>query len=209
MKRIDIKEKKKTTILTILLVIALIVIIFLGVIIFKFNNESKNNNNSNNNKLTTTTKNITNEPTEEELRKIISEFLIIDGKGHTDSILNYLNIGYDESKEVYDEKSDLIITNVKYDDFKNKMLNYMTKDYFNKEYGDKYIKDENGYIRKGQGGGEYPEYKINKITKIKDLSYTVDVTATDYNDKSINEIYEFTFKKYNNKLVVDTYKERN
>ena len=108
----------------------------MGVIIFKFNNESKNNNNSNNNKLTTTTKNITNEPTEEELRKIISEFLIIDGKGHTDSILNYLNIGYDESKEVYDEKSDFIITNVKYDDFKNKMLNYMTEDYFNKEYGE-------------------------------------------------------------------------
>lgn len=198
------KEKKKTTIMTILLVIALIIIIVLGITIFKLNNENKSNNKQ------TTTKNINdNEPSEEELRKIISEFLIIDGEGHTDGILNYLNIGYDESKEVYDEKSDLVITNVKYDDFKNKMLNYMTEDYFNKEYGEKYIKDENGYIRKGQGGGEYPEYKINKITKNENLSYTVDVTATDYNDESNDETYEFTFKKYNNKLVVDTFKERN
>ena len=71
-------------------------------------------------------------------------------------------------------------------DFKNTMLNY---------------------VRKSQDG---TNSKINSITKTGNLSYDVNITETSdiQDDTNINITQKFTFKEYNNKLVVDTYSKR-
>lgn len=105
--------------------------------------------------------------------------------------MQYLNIGYDESKEKYDEATKMVITNVKYDDFKNTMLNYVIEEF---------IKDKSDYVRKSQGGVNYYISTINNITKTGNLSYDVNI--------NINSIQKFTFKEYNNRLVIDSYLKR-
>lgn len=202
-------EEKENSTKSILLIIALIVIIILlGVIIYMLvNNKKANNDIDNKSKTTTTTQKVSNE--DDNIKNIIEKFLEIDCNLHTDGILDYLNLGFDESKQTYDEATEMVITNVKYDDFKNAMLNYVTEEYFKKETDGYVVKDKSGYVRKSQGGGNCYISTINSITKTGNLSYDVNITrTTDYNDESYTETEKFTFKEYNNKLVVDTYSGR-
>lgn len=200
------QEKENSTKSTLLIIALIIIIILLGVIIYMLVNNKKANNDINSQSKTTTTEKINNT---DDIKKTIEKFLEIDCALHTDSILEYLNIGYDESKGKYDESTEMVITNIKYDDFKNAMLNYMTEEYFKKETSN-YIKDSDGYVRKSQGGGECYISKINNITKTGNLSYSVNITETSDVDDSINNntTQKFTFKEYNNKLVIDTYSGR-
>lgn len=204
-------EEKENSTKSILLIIALIIIIILlGVIIYMLVNNKKANNdiNSQSKTTTTTTQKVSDE--DEKVKKTIEKFLEVDCALHTDYILDYLNLGFDESKQIYDEATEMVITNVKYDDFKNAMLNYVTEEYFKKETDGYIVKDKSGYVRKSQGGGECYISKINNITKIGNLSYNVNITETsDVNDSiNNNTTQKFTFKEYNNKLVVDTYSGR-
>ena len=205
-------QEKENSTKSILLIIALIVIIILlGVIIYMLINNKKTNNDINSQSkttTTTTTQKVSDE--DEKVKKTIEKFLEVDCALHTDNILDCLNLGFDESKQIYDEATEMVITNVKYDDFKNAMLNYVTEEYFKKETDGYIVKDKSGYVRKSQGGGECYISKINNITKIGNLSYNVNITETSDVDDSINNntTQKFTFKEYNNKLVVDTYSGR-
>ena len=205
-------QEKENSTKSILLIIALIVIIILlGVIIYILVNNKKANNDINSQSkttTTTTTQKVSDE--DEKVKKTIEKFLEVDCALHTDYILDYLNLGFDESKQIYDEATEMVITNVKYDDFKNAMLNYVTEEYFKKETDGFIVKDKSGYVRKSQGGGECYISKINNITKIGNLRYNVNITETSDVDDSINNntTQKFTFKEYNNKLVVDTYSGR-
>lgn len=205
-------EEKENSTKSILLIIALIVIIILLVVIIYMlvNNKKANNDIDNQSKTTTTTtttQKVSNE--DDNIKNTIEKFLDIDCNLHTDGILDYLNLGFDESKQIYDEATEMVITNVKYDDFKNAMLNYVTEEYFKKETDGRFIKDKSGYVRESQGGGECYISTINSITKTGNLSYDVNITrTTDYNDESYTETEKFAFKEYNNKLVVDSYSGR-
>lgn len=202
-------EEKENSTKSILLIIALIVIIILlGVIIYMLvNNKKTNNDIDNQSKTTTTTQKVSNE--DDNIKNIIEKFLELDCNLHTDGILDYLNLGFDENKQTYDEATEMVITNVKYDYFKNAMLNYVTEEYFKKETDGYIVKDKSGYVRKSQGGGNCYISTINSIAKTGNLSYDVNITrTTDYNDESYTETEKFTFKEYNNKLVVDTYSGR-
>lgn len=205
------EEKENSTKSTLLIIALIIIIILLGVIIYMLVNNKKINNDINNQSkttTTTTTQKVNDE--DEKVKKTIEKFLEVDCALHTDGILDYLNLGFDESKQIYDEKTIMVITNVKYDDFKNAMLNYVTEEYFKKETDGRFIKDKSGYVRKGQGGGDCYISTINSITKTGNLSYDVNITETSDIDDSINinSIQKFTFKEYNNKLVVDSYSRR-
>lgn len=174
------------------------------------NNKKANNDINSQSKTTTTTTTQKVSDENEKVKKTIEKFLEVDCVLHTDYILDYLNLGFDESKQIYDEATEMVITNVKYDDFKNAMLNYVTKEYFKKETDGYIVKDKSGYVRKSQGGGECYISKINNITKTGNLSYNVNITETSDVDDSINNntTQKFTFKEYNNKLIVDTYSGR-
>lgn len=174
------------------------------------NNKKANNDINSQSKTTTTTTTQKVSDEDEKVKKTIEKFLEVDCALHTDNILDYLNLGFDESKQIYDEATEMVITNVKYDDFKNAMLNYVTEEYFKKETDGYIVKDKSGYVRKSQGGGECYISKINNITKIGNLSYNVNITETSDVDDSINNntTQKFTFKEYNNKLIVDTYSGR-
>lgn len=205
-------EEKENSAKPILLIIALIVIIILlGVIIYMLVNNKKANNDIDNQSKTTTTTTTTQKVSNEDdnIKNTIKKFLEIDCNLHTDGILDYLNLGFDESKQIYDEATEMVITNVKYDDFKNAMLNYVTEEYFKKETDGRFIKDKSGYVRKSQGGGnECQVPTINSITKTGNLSYTANYTMPTDSGESYTETEKFAFKEYNNKLVVDTYSGR-
>lgn len=205
------EEKENSTKSTLLIITLIIIIILLGITIYMLVNNKKTNNDINSqSKTTTTTTTQKVSDKDEKVKKTIEKFLEIDCNIHSDGILDYLNLGFDESKQIYDEATEMVITNVKYDDFKNAMLNYVTEEYFKKETDGFIVKDKSGYVRKSQGGGECYISKINNITKIGNLSYNVNITETSDVDDSINNntTQKFTFKEYNNKLVVDTYSGR-
>lgn len=60
---------------------------------------------------TVTTQKVSDE--DEKVKKTIEKFLEIDCVLHTDYILDYLNLGFDESKQIYDGAIKMVITNVK------------------------------------------------------------------------------------------------
>lgn len=153
----------------------------------------------------------TKDPSIEDVTKIFKRFLDMDSMAHVDGILGYLNIGYDESKDSFDETTEMVTTNVKYDDYKSVMLNYVSESFFEKEYTKNIgiSKNKNGMLIKSQGGGDYPDIEILKVSKTKDLSYEAEIkTSYSYNDETSNETYKFTLKEYNGKLVIDTFSER-
>lgn len=153
----------------------------------------------------------TKDPSIEDVTKIFKRFLDMDSMAHVDGILGYLNIGYDESKDSFDETTEMVTTNVKYNDYKSTMLNYVSENFFEKEYTKNIgiSKNKNGMLIKSQGGGDYPDIEIVNITKTNDLSYEAKIkTSYSYNDEISNETYKFTLKEYNGKLVIDTFSER-
>ena len=204
------EEKENSTKSTLLIIALIIIIILLGIIIYMLVNNKKTNNDINSqSKTTTTTTTQKVSDKDEKVKKTIEKFLEIDCNIHSEGILDYLNLGFDESKQIYDEATEMVITNVKYDDFKNAMLNYVTEEYFKKETDGFIVKDKSGYVRKGQGGGnECQTPTINSITKTGNLSYTANYTMPTDSGKSYTETEKFTFKEYNNKLVVDSYSRR-
>lgn len=188
------EEKKKLYFQTILLIIFAIIILLGGIYIYRIN--SKQNEDIKPNE--------TN-----EIQTLFENFLKIDTSAYKGTVLELLNIGYDKNKDV--DYEDNIITNVKYDDYKNAMLNYVSESFFEKEYTKNIgiSKNKNGMLIKSQGGGDYPDIEILKVSKTKDLSYEVEIkTSYSYNDETSNETYKFTLKEYNGKLVVDTFSER-
>lgn len=152
-----------------------------------------------------TTQYETKEPTIDEITSIYEKYLKIDCESHTDGILNFLNIGYDENKDKFDSNLEMVTTNVNFIEYKNAMLNYVSENLFTKEYTENIgiFENKNGKIVKGQGGGECPNIKINKITKTGTLAYTADVIEN-FNEENANKTYKFTLKNYNGKLVIDT-----
>ncbi len=153
----------------------------------------------------------TKDPSIEDVTKIFKRFLAMDSMAHVDGILGYLNIGYDESKDSYDETTEMVTTNVKYNDYKSAMLNYVSENFFEKEYTENIgiSKNKNSMLIKSQGGGDYPDIEILNVTKTNDLSYEAEIkTSYSYNDETSNETYKFTLKEYNGKLVIDAFSER-
>ena len=213
------KEPIKVKLSTVLLIIAIIVIVAIGVIIgimYKQSITKKNNViNSENvmleeNSITNTEKNLS----EAEIKDKFQSFLNLFGayQGSPYSVLEEMkkitgkNVIDDEYPEGIKYNEEYILpTNLKYAEFKEFMLNYMTEEFFKADFAPGYVnKDEDLYCKSfGATGVEYEvksvEKENNSDTKYKSK---VDMIYTDENKEEVNIFFEI--KNNNDKCVISS-----
>ena len=116
-----------------------------------------------------------------EIKKAIQDCLDLEsaksnGPGMNLETLGFYKDGSESEQEQPAEKSGFKKTTIKYNEFKNKMLEYMTKECYEKQWGDIYS-NENGYLCYDDIGETGIQYKVNSIEKTTD-GYIANVTAS-------------------------------
>lgn len=124
-----------------------------------------------------------------------------------------LNYNESENKETVrgGEQENLITMKVKFSDYKNAMLNYVSESEFNKTFKDYYKVDNNEYLYYETGiGGPSIIPTVKSINKKDDKSYTakVEFVTEGALDPAENEEYSFTIKNYNGQCVIDSITEQ-
>lgn len=218
------KEPIKLKLSTVLLIIAVVVIIAIGVIIgimykqgiTKGNdvpntenvmleeNENAVNNNSNTEKMFSET----------EIKDKFQNFLNLFGayQGSPYSVLykmkeitgnNVINEEYPEAIE-YGEDS-ILPTNIKYSEFKEFMLNYVTEEFFNTDFASGYVnKDGDLYCKTfGATGVEY-EVKSIKKENNSNTKYRAKVDMIYVNENKEETDILFEIKNNNDKCVISS-----
>ena len=143
-----------------------------------------------------------NEFSNVEVKECLQNYLGLVGvmHGSTEGLLRKL--GYTD----FDESSlpDYFTkTNIKYSDFKNKMLNYMTEECFNNSNGlNEYFKEKDEYLIYSNVGASGWGFEIENVQLVEDLKYTAIVNYGEerQNQKEIN----FSLEEINGKLVIAT-----
>lgn len=235
------EERKviKINLQTFFLILAIVVIIVMGIFIYKIYNEKTletkksaelqtqinnlkgkidnisetiNSNSSIENSNTNNNSNIAF--TDEQVKTALSNFLELRAHLNCDALLKNLTekgkLKYDYSKETI-LNDGTIITNIKFSDYKNAMLNYVSENEFEKNWTSTqyFNENSNGYLTKLQGGGGLAVYTVKSITKNDDLNYSAKTTSIVDNDDTMkeNENFTFTVKSYNGNCVIDSIKE--
>lgn len=235
------KKPSKLSLSTLLLILALIIIIVMACYIYldKTNSEKKiteletnisnlqssldslqeGNNNTLNN-VTENNETVANDSvsfTDEQVKTTLSNYLELQAHANCDSLLENLTekgkLNYDSSKNTV-QNDGTVLTNIKFSDYKNAMLNYVSETEFEKNWNSTqhFSKTNNGYLTKIQGGGSLNVYTIKSITKNDTFNYTaktsyiIDITET---DKTYDQNFKFVVKDYNGNCVIDSIEQSN
>lgn len=87
-----------------------------------------------------------------------------------------LDKNYDYSNENEANKSGFVKTSIKFSNFKEAMLKYMTEECYKKQWGD-YFENEDGYLCYANIGATGVRYKVNTIKRTEN-GYIANVTGT-------------------------------
>ena len=170
----------------------------------------------------TTTSNTSNNNsttfTDEQVKTTLSNYLELLAHANCDTLLENLTekgkLNYNPSKDtILNDES--VITTIKFSDYKNAMLNYVSESEFEKNWtsAQYFSENSNGYLTKFQGGGGLRLYTINSITKTDNLTYSAKTTSIveDFvqTDDTMKEDENFTFvvKSHNGNCVIDSIKQ--
>lgn len=173
------------------------------------NNVENNTNNGTENNTTnnSTTESLANTAsfTDSEVKKSLEEYLNLMGYKHGNklSILVPLNLMNEESIANLEESGEAEVnTGVKYDKFKNQILNYISNNCFDNTFNDDYI-NKNGtlYVKNEDGSGD--SYKVKSISKISDNSYKAEIENDAYDDVITDTINFKITSNSNGKCVID------
>ena len=208
------KEPVKIKLSTALLIIAIIVIVAIIGMIYK-ESITNNNNVSNTENVMLEENSITNTEkifSETEIKEALQNYLNLSGayQGEPYGVLqemknitgkNVINNEYPEAIE-YGGGS-ILPTNIKYSEFKEFMLNYMTEEEFNTDFASGYV-DKNGDLYCKNNGATGIKYEVKNIEKINnsDTKYK-GKTITIFEEDAKEEwdiIFEIAHK--NNKCVI-------
>lgn len=177
-----------------------------------------NSNSSKENTTTATTSNnhdtVSNDSisfTDDQVKTTLSNFLELRSNANCSSLLETLakkgKLNYDYSKDTYLNDGS-ILTTIKFSDYKNAMLNYVSEAEFENNWIStlNFKKSDSGYLIRLQGGGGLGVYTITSITKNNNLTYSAKTTCIVDNDESMksNEDFTFTVKSYNGNCVIDS-----
>lgn len=141
----------------------------------------------------------------DEIQDAIQNYLDLVGarEGSPEGLLVKLGLTkFGENTERAD--NNYIKTNIKYSDYENKMLNYMTKQWFENNFTN-FFKDVNGYLYFFDGGATGLEYKVKSITlkgDYSDLNYIASVDNIHIDDSIENLNIEFHIENNNGKCVI-------
>ena len=136
-----------------------------------------------------------------------------------------LTVNVDRSYENQNNLTKFNDTKIKFTDFKDKILNYISEEQFKSKFENTYSEDDNTiysnlknvdgmlYVKETSSNGLAT--KVVDVSKIDDNKYTanviivdpeaiVDKAIEDYINTNNEHIYEFTIASYNGKCVIDT-----
>lgn len=163
--------------------------------------ENDNTSNINNNDISFT---------EEQVKTALSNYLELDAHAGCEDLLSNLT---EKGKLNYDSYKDnilndgTVITNIKFTDYKNAMLNYVSENEFEKNWTKtKYFNENsNGFLTKTQGGGALRTYTIKNVIRVNDSTYSAKTTSVvDENEYFEEEEFTFTVISNNGKCVIDS-----
>lgn len=209
------KKSSKNKFIKILLIIIMIVLIMFGLIRKNNISEKISSNNLNENTIITDNNNNSSVFTDEQVRVTLSNYLELLANENCDNLLQWLNengkLNYDSSKNTI-LNDGTVITSIRFSDYKNAMLNYVSENEFERNWNLTLYFNENsdGYLTKLQGGGAYCPYTIESITHNDDLNYIAKTYYSNSYDYPITKYYKdfsFEIKSYNGNCVIDSIKE--
>ena len=165
--------------------------------------EAVNPSNTTNTTSTTESKNksFSNDEIKNAIQKCLNlESAKTNGPG---TILYTLGL-YKEGDSNYDkeepaEKTGYIKTLIKFDDFKNKILEYITEECYKKEWNDLYY-EENGYLCYENSGATGRAYKVSSIEK-RDDGYVANATVLSESERDVI----VKFKINDKKCIIESY----
>ena len=169
--------------------------------------------NSNSSAGNTTTNNNSTSFTDEQVKTALANYLELRAHAGCDALLENLKekgkLNYDSSKDnILNDGT--VITSIKFSDYKNAMLNYVSESEFEKNWTSSlyFNENSNGYLTKVQGGGGLRVYTVNSITKTDNSTYSAKTTATlvDLNDSKEDENFTFSVTSYKGTCVIDSIK---
>lgn len=207
------KETFKLKLNTVLLIIAIIVIIIMGIFIgFLYKKNIENIKSEDN---TANTENAKNSFSEAEIKEVLQKYLDLSGEyqGSPYSVLgkmkeitgkNVINDEYPEAIE-YGEGS-ILPTNIKYSEFKEFMLNYMTEEVFNTDFARGYV-DKDGDLYCKNIGATGVQYEVKSIEKIEnsDKKYKGKIITILEVDAKEEWNILFEIENINNKCVISSF----
>ena len=208
-------KSSKNKFIKILLIIIMIVLIMFGLIRRNNISEKISSNNLNENTIITDNNNNSSVFTDEQVRVTLSNYLELLANENCDNLLQWLNengkLNYDSSKNTI-LNDGTVITSIRFSDYKNAMLNYVSENEFERNWNLTLYFNENsdGYLTKLQGGGAYCPYTIESITHNDDLNYIAKTYYSNSYDYPIIKYYKdfsFEIKSYNGNCVIDSIKE--
>ena len=121
--------------------------------------------------------------TDEQIQESLSNYLELKSYADCDALLEALTekglLNYDSSKDTMQD-DEWVLTTIKFSDYKNAMLNYVSENEFENKWNSTLYFSENsdGYLMKVQGGGSRRIYTIESITENSDCSYSAMTTYT-------------------------------
>ena len=208
------EEKKviKISLTKFLVILAIIAIVTICIIIFIINKNKIIQNQKTSNYLQPQANNLESTIvfSDEQVKTTLSDYLELRAHANCDTLLGNLTekgkLNYDSSKDTFNNDG-IVVTLIKFSDYKNAMLNYVSEREFNKNWTNKqhFGQNSNGYLTKIEGGGGLREYTINSISKTNDNTYTAK-TSSVVEDGEYYEETEYTFvvTTYNNNCVIDS-----
>ena len=208
-------KSSKNKFIKILLIIIMIVLIMFGLIRRNNISEKISSNNLNENTIITDNNNNSSVFTDEQVRVTLSNYLELLANENCDNLLQWLNengkLNYDSSKNTI-LNDGTVITSIRFSDYKNAMLNYVSENEFERNWNLTLYFNENsdGYLTKLQGGGAYCPYTIESITHNDDLNYIAKTYYSNSYDYPITKYYKdfsFGIKSCNGNCVIDSIKE--
>ena len=169
--------------------------------IIKANDSVETNLNSNTQTNTSVSKTFSND----EIKNAIQNYLDLSGAlaGSPEGLLVKLGL---TNFGANTEKSDnnYIKTNIKYSEYKTKMLNHMTEQWFENNFT-QLFKNVNGYLYYFDGGATGMTFEVKSITikgDYSDLSYIANIDNIHIDDSREQENIEFHIENYNGKCVI-------
>lgn len=177
------------------------------------NTINSNNSNEDNNE-TNTSDNNSISFTDEQVKTALSNYLELRAHMNCNALLNNLTekgtLNYDDSKDIdtiIDGTYGHYITNIKYSDYRNAMLKYVSKSEFERNWNSYYSEDSNGNLIAGDGGGGLRVYTIKSITKSNDSTYSAKVTSVvEEGEYFEEENLTFVVTSNNGNCVIDSLK---
>ena len=147
--------------------------------------------------------------TDDEVKTALADVLELRSASGCDALLETLTkkgkLNYDPSKDnILDDGT--MITTIKFSDYKDAMLNYVSEKEFDNNWTAFYTANSEGYITKVQGGGGFRVHIIKSINKIDNLTYTAHCTSHVDNEYVEENDYTFNVVSYNGKCVIDSIK---